>query len=403
MAKTKEPKNSISEKLLGLLKEKGSDEVVYHNSKRRIKYKVSVTDGGLEIRRATSGGNFPDKEGYKWSVDGELNLETVDKAIGVIKDDFKKKRNQTLETIRLEKFKKTYYSIVSDYGTEFAEYLMEEPEMFLKNVRVGKWEEDEGKSWDEGEYKADVDEWVYWSVDFDSVYEYVSEMMICDEEEERQDGQYSSDDFDELAGKMDKTMNYFAGGVARVIKSCTGFEEGCYGAYGLRFDHRFYSEFKEYDKSGGESHRPKAKVEKDEEDREELDYTHSMIEIGDTPDSIAHNVSIREGDLSFIEGIEERIDKWDWKKVCRDAVMKINKELGKDAVIFAYADYEYCVAEYVVGNEIFAAWFKRRYPGVDLKEWLRSNVADEDGEYLDSSYGRTFDFEEWWETQMKNL
>lgn len=381
-------KNKFTERLLNLLTEKGIQVFWHRNNKRKVFYKVTSTEGGLEIRRATSTGEYPDKDGYKWFVSGSLDLETVDKALDVVHADFASKRNGNRANSRIEKFKKQYYSIIYGYGEEYAYYLLEEPELFLESVKVhDRWG---GKEtyWKDVKYKEDVDEWIYWSVDSDSIYDYVAEQMICDDESKREEDQYSREEYEVLVEKAgEKELNYFCGGVARHIKSCVGFENGYYGSFGLRFNNRLYKEFKEYDVFEG-----------DPDEMVAGDYKRSFITIGDTPDSIADSVSIREGDLSFMEDIEERQynDDWDWDKVYADAVKKIDKELGKSSVYFAYADYEECVAEYVVGNDLFAEWFERKYPGTDLKTWLMENIVDEDGEYYDHSYGQHFSFEEWW-------
>ena len=58
-------------------------------------------------------------------------------------------------------------------------------------------------------YKEDVDEWIYWSVDSDSIYDYVAEQMICDDESKRGDDQYSSEEYEELVEKAgDKERGY---------------------------------------------------------------------------------------------------------------------------------------------------------------------------------------------------
>lgn len=387
-------KNTFNEKVLNDLTEKGSKVFFWHNRNRKVTYKLILADGGIEIRRATSNREYPDKDGYKWFVSGELNLETVNKAVEVAGEDFKSKRNGNRANSRIEKFKKQYYSIIYGYGEEYAYYLLEEPELFLESVKVhDRWSNKE-TYWKDVKYKEDVDEWIYWSVDSDSIYDYVAEQMICDDESKRGEDQYSSEEYEELVEKAgNKELGYFCGGVARHIKSCVGYEEGCYGSFGLRLNSKLYKEFKEY-----------AVFEGDPDKMEAGDYKRSFITIGDTPDSIADYISIREGDLSFMEDTEERQyqDEWDWDKVCADAVKKINKELGKNAVYFAYADYEECVAEYVVGNELFAEWFNKKYPGTDLKTWLMENIVDEDGEYYDHSYGQHFSFEEWWKESFES-
>lgn len=390
----KESNVSFNETVLNALSEKGSKVFFWHNSKRKVYYKLILTEDGIEIRRANSNREYPDKDGYKWFVSGSLNLETVEKAVETAGDDFRNKRNGNRANSRIEKFKKQYYSIILAYGEEYAYYLLEEPELFLESVKVRDWRSDNEKYWKDVKYKEDVDEWIYWSIDSDSIYEYVAEQMICDDESKRKENQYSSDEYEELAERAgNKEKNYFCGGIARHIKSCTGYEDGYYGSFGLVFNRSFYKEFKEYDVFDG-----------DPDKMTDGDYKRSFITIGDTPDSIADYVSIREGDLSFMEDIEERQykEEWDWDKVYADAVKKINKEVGKDSVYFAYADFEECVAEYVVGNYRFAKWFKKKYPGTDLKKWLMENLVNEDGEYYDHSYGRRFDFEEWWKESFES-
>ena len=388
-------KHKFSERLLTLLTEKKTQVMWHRNGARKVYYKIILTDDGLEIRRATSAGKYPDKEGYKWFVSGSLDLETMDKVLDVVHGDFDNKRNGNRANSRLEKFKKQYYSIIYSYGEEYADYLLEEPELFLEGLKVNDWGEEKGTFWNDVKYKEDVDEWVYWSIDSDSIYDYVAEQMICDDDDEREEGQYNSDEFEELVEKAGhREPNYFCGGIARRIKSCEGFEKGYYGSFGLRFNgRRLYKDFKEYDVFNG-----------DPDKMTSGDYKRSQISIGDTPDSIAGYVSIREEDLSFMESIEERLynDNWDWDKVGEDAIKKIEKELGKNAVYFAYADYGECVAEYVVGNKRFADWFKKKYPGTDLKTWLMENIVDEDGEYYDHSYGKHFNFEEWWQESFES-
>ena len=391
---THEESIKFNEQVLNTLTEKGSKVFYWHNSKRKVAYKLIMTKDGIEIRRATSKREYPDTEGYKWFVTGAPTLETVEKAIEVAHGDFKSKRNGNRANSRIEKFKKQYYSIIYGYGEEYAYYLLEEPELFLESVKVHDRWSDKEVYWKDVKYKEDVDEWIYWSVDSDSIYDYVAEQMICDDESERGEDQYSSEEYEELAEKAgDKELGYFCGGVARHIKSCVGYEDGYYGSFGLRFSNRLYKEFKEYAVFDGDPDKMTAG-----------DYKRSFITIGDTPDSIADYVSIREGDLSFKEDIEERQYKedWDWDKVYADAVKKINKEVGKGSVYFAYPDLEECVAEYVVGNYRFAKWFKKKYPGTDLKTWLMENIVDEDGEYYDHSYGRHFSFEEWWKESFES-
>lgn len=132
------------------------------------------------------------------------------------------------------------------------------------------------------------------------------------------------------------------------------------------------------------------------------DCRRSMIAIGDTPDSISGSISIRERSLAFQESIAERQqeDAWNWEMVCADAEKKISEELGPDAVYFTYADYEDCVAEYVVHNDVFARWFNKKYPDVELKSWLKENITDENGMYYDHSYCKRLSFEEWWKTAL---
>lgn len=384
-------KNKFSEKLLSLLENADFQIIQHKNSKRKVFYKISRTDDGLEIRRATNGGEYPDKEGYRWFVAGTLNLETVDKALDVVKADFINKRNSNP---RVEAFKKRYYSVISDYGEEFADYLLEDPELFLQNVKVNDPGRENGKYWNDVKYKEDIDEWVYWSVDSESILEHVAEQMICENESEREDGQYGVDEYEDLSEKAGgRELNCFCGGVARQIKSCVGFERGCYGSFGLRFDGRFHMEFKEFDVFDG-----------DPDELTSGDCKRSLISFGATPESIADNISIREGDLAFKEDIEERQgeDDWNWNKVCADAVKKIEKELGKGSVYFSFADYEEGVAEYVVGNEVFACWFKQKWPETDLKSWLRKSIVDEDGEYYDHSFCDHFSFEEWWKESFES-
>lgn len=387
-------KNKYSESLLKSLTEKGCQVFWHRNSCRKVYYKVSVTDGGLDLRRATNTREYPDKEGYKWFIAGTLDLETVDRVLDIVHEDFANKRNSNRANSSLEKFKKQYYSIICAYGEEYADYLLEEPELFLESVKVYDRWSDKDIYWKDVKYKEDVDEWIYWSVDSEDIYDYVAQEMICDDESKRKEGQYSSKEYEELARKAgDKELNYFCGGIYRRIKSCVGFENGYYGSFGLRFNSRLYREFKEYDVFEGDPDKMTAG-----------DYKRSFIKIGETPDSIADFVSIREGDLSFKEDIEERQYKedWDWDKVYADAVKKINKEVGKGSVYFAYPDFAECVAEYVVGNYRFAKWFKKKYPGTDLKTWLKESIVDEDGEYYDHSYGKHFDFEEWWKESFES-
>ena len=387
-------KNKYSESLLNSLTEKGCQVFWHRNSCRKVYYKVSVTDGGLDLRRATNTREYPDKEGYKWFIAGTLDLETVDRVLDIVHEDFVNKRNSNRANSRLEKFKKQYYSIICAYGEEYADYLLEEPEMFLESVKVKDWRSGNDHYWKDVKYKEDIDEWIYWSIDSDSIYDYVADQMICDDESKRKDNQYSSEEYEEFVEKAgNKEINYFCGGISRQIKSCVGFENGYYGSFGLVFNRRFYKEFKEYDTFDGNPDEMTAG-----------DYKRSFITIGDTPDSIADSVSIREEDLAFMEDIEERQsnDDWDWDKVGGDAIKKIEKELGRNAVYFAYADYEECVAEYVVGNKLFADWFKKKYPETDLKSWLMENIVDEDGEYYDHSYGKHFDFEEWWKESFES-
>lgn len=390
---TKE-KSSFNERVLNGLTEKGSKVFFWHNKKRKVTYKLILKEDGIEIRRANSNGEYPDKEGYKWFVSGSLNLETVEKAVEAAGEDFRSKRNSNRANSRLEKFKKQYYSIICAYGEEYAYYLLDEPELFLESVKVRDWRTDKEQYWKDVKYKEDVDEWIYWSIDSESIYDDVAEQMICDDESKREENQYSSEEFEEFAERAgNKEINYFCGGIARHIKSCIGYENGCYGSFGLVFNRRFYKDFKEFDVFDG-----------DPDEMTAGDYKRSFITIGDTPDSISDYVSIREGDLSFKEDIEERQynDDWDWDKVYVDAVKKINKEVGKGSVYFAYPDFTECVAEYVVGNYSFAKWFKKKYPGTDLKTWLRENIVNEDGEYYDHSYGQHFDFEEWWKESFES-
>ncbi len=392
-------RHKFSDKLLDLLTEKPIQFFYQKNSKRKVNYKVSVTDNGLELRRATSKGEYPDKAGYKWFVEGNLDLETIDKVLDVVNEDFNNKRTCNSADPRVEKFKVQYYSFFFNYGEEYASYLLEEPESFLENVRVReKYANEDGDAWEDVEYKRDVDEWVCWSINSEDIYEYVAEQMICDDDSEREEGQYGSDEFEELVGKAGgKEMNYFCGGIARLIKSCVGYVEGYYGAIGLRFDHRFYRQFKDFDEYKGAIN-PNKDIPDSEPMVEGLWY--SLLSIGDTPDSIADNISIREDDFAFVESIEERQSDlaWNWNKVCCDAIAKINKELGPDAVFFTYADYENCVAEYVVGKKTFASWFSKKYPETDLKSWLIENIVNKDGLYYDRSYCTRLSFEEWWKT-----
>ena len=108
--------------------------------------------------------------------------------------------------------------------------------------------------------------------------------------------------------------------------------------------------------------------------------------------SMLEKVLVETSDLTSVETMSNT----------HEPVKKINKEGGKGSVYFAYPDFAECVAEYVVGNYRFAKWFKKKYPGTDLKTWLKESIVDEDGEYYDHSYGKHFDFEEWWKESFES-